>query len=53
MHFLKVFFKVQLFVLREREREREQGRERIPSRVHTIGTEPDTGLEPANREVMT
>ena len=28
-------------------------RERIPSRPHTVGTEPDVGLEPMNREIMT
>ena len=36
---------------RERERERERGR--IPSRLHTVSTEPDVGLIPTNREIMT
>ena len=44
---------------REREREfkwgrdREKGRERIPSRVHAVSMEPDAGLNPMNREIMT
>ena len=42
---------------RKREREREQGtgreRERIPSRLHTVSTEPDVGLELTNLETMT
>ena len=48
---------------RERERERERaraekgqretGRDRIPSRLHTVSVEPDTGLELMNCEVMT
>ena len=49
--------------VRKREREREKvhthtrlsrGRaERIPSRLHTVSTEPNTGLELANHEIMT
>ena len=35
---------------RGREREGERERERIPSR---FSTEPDVGLEPTNREIMT
>ena len=45
---------------REREGERafEQGRaererERMPSRLHTVSTEPDVGLELMNHEMMT
>ena len=46
--------------MRERERERqsewgrgrERGRKRI-RRLHTVSTEPDTGLELTNREIMT
>ena len=42
---------------REREREHEQGgaeRERdISSRLHTVSTEPDTGLELTNHEIVT
>ena len=46
----------------ERERERactsEQGRgrkrrKRIPSRLHTVRAEPDTGLDPVNLETVT
>ena len=39
---------------RERERERERGRHRIRSRLHPgSSTEPDAGLKPTNREIMT
>ena len=33
---------------RERERKREREGERIPSRLHTVRTEPDAGLNPTN-----
>ena len=33
------------------ERERERGR--IPSRLHTVSTEPDAGLELMIHEIMT
>ena len=52
----KIFFNVYLF-FRERERKqrrgKETGRERIPSRLQAVGTEPDPGLELTNYEVMT
>ena len=35
------------------ERERERGSERIPSRFHTVSTEPDVGLERTNHDVVT
>ena len=46
---------------RERERERENAlkvgrskeRQRIPSRLLAVSTEPDTGLGLMNREIMT
>ena len=44
---------------REREREHEQrsgtarGRERIPSRLCAVSSEPDAGLDPSNHEIMT
>ena len=38
---------------RGRERERERERERIPSRLCTISTEPNTGLDLINCEIMT
>ena len=43
---------------REREnmhqgRGRERGREKIPSRLLKFSAEPDTGLDPTNREIMT
>ena len=43
---------------RETERENEQGRvrergERIPSRLHTVSTEPNAGLDLKNCEIMT
>ena len=58
-----LFFNVHLF-LRERERETEcergRGRERegdteseAGSRLRAVGTEPDAGLEPTDREIMT
>ena len=30
----------------------ERGRERIPSRHHTVRVEPNMGLNPRNREIM-
>ena len=62
--FLPFFFNVYLF-LRERERERETevsggGAERegdteseAGSRLHAVSTDPDTGLEPTNCEIVT
>ena len=35
------------------EGDRKGERERIPSRLHTGSMEPDTGLEPTKREIMT
>ena len=35
-----------------RGRERERERERILSRLYTISTEPDSGLELTNHEIM-
>ena len=35
------------------ERGRKRGRERIPSRLHTVRTKPHTGLDPTDREIMT
>ena len=35
------------------EAERERRRERIPSRLHTVSTEPNVGLELTNGEIMT
>ena len=31
----------------------DRGRQRIPSRLHAVGAEPDTGLEPTNLEILT
>ena len=54
-----------LFIYSEREREsvcvhaheqrrsRERGRERIPSRLHTVSIESDVGLDSMNHEIMT
>ena len=36
-----------------REREERGGRQRIPSRLHTVSAEPDVGLNPMNSEFMT
>ena len=54
-----VAFFLFIFILRERESmsrgeaERERERERIPSRLCTSSTEPDTGLEPTNHQITT
>ena len=45
--FLKKF--IYLFKERVRERERERARERIPSRLHAVSTEPDSGLDLMNQ----
>ena len=37
----------------QRARERERGRERIPSRLHTVLVEIDVGLELPKHETMT
>ena len=37
----------------EQGRHRERGRERIPSRLHAVSTEPNTGLDPTNSEITT
>ena len=37
----------------QRERERERERERISSRLLTVSKEPNSGLSPMNREIMT
>ena len=50
------FYFFNLFILRGyrgRERERERGRERIPSRLHTVSEEPNSGLEFIYREITT
>ena len=47
--------------MKERERESahasgegaERGRDRIPGRLHAVGTEPNAGLELMNTEIMT
>ena len=33
--------------------QRERERERIPSRIRAVSTEPDVGLKPTNREILT
>ena len=51
------FFSVYSFIQRVRERERkrgrEGGREKVPSKLCTVSVEPDVGLDPINREIMT
>ena len=44
-----------IYVFREKEGERggPRRRERIPSRLYAVSTEPDVGLEPTNHEIMT
>ena len=52
---LKKFFLMFIYFERKRagEGQRESERERIPSRLHTASIEPDLGLKPMNREIMT
>ena len=38
---------------RDRERETERERQRILSKLHAVSAEPNIGLEPMNREIMT
>ena len=45
---LLFFFNVYLFIERER-----AGKERIPSRLHALSTEPNIGLDLTNEEIMT
>ena len=49
------FFRKFIYVERERAqgRGRMRGRERIPSRLRPVGPEPNVGLEPTNREILT
>ena len=53
--FLSLPLKKKCLLLREREGEREEqrGRERIPSRLHTVSAEPNLGLDLMNCEIMT
>ena len=37
----------------ERGKERERERKRIPSRLLTVGVDPNAGLHPTNCEIMT
>ena len=34
-------------------RDRERERERVPGRLRIVSAEPDVGLEPTNREIVT
>ena len=53
----RVFF-VFIYLLWKRESKREQGRgrdtgrQRIPSRLHAVSAEPDTGFDLMNHEIM-
>ena len=59
----KVFFFLSLLISFERKRDRvhvhkwnkgrEKGRKRIPSRLHSVSTEPDARLKLTNHEIMT
>ena len=42
-----------LVALSPGEVQRQTGRERIPSGLHAVSTEPDLGLNPTNGEIMT
>ena len=49
-------FFLRLFIYFERETDRYEqgrGRDRIPSGLHTVSTEPSVGLKLMNREIMT
>ena len=53
-----LFFIFFMLIHFEREHTREQGREerkgeRIPSRFHTVSTEPNSGLDLTNCEILT
>ena len=54
-----VFFNVYLLILRRQDRvpagegQRERDRERIPSLLHAVSTEPDVRLDLMNHEIMT
>ena len=39
--------------MHKQRRGREKGREGIPSRLRTVSTEPDMGLEPTHHKLMT
>ena len=47
------FLSLFLYFGRKRERAAERGRERIPSRVYTVITEPDAGLDFMSHKIMT
>ena len=51
--FLLTIFNVYLFGEREGDRERERERERTLSRLHAASTEPHTGFQLMNHEMMT
>ena len=46
-----------MFILRETARvgkeQREEERESIPSMLHVVSTDPDSGIHPTNCEIMT
>ena len=44
-----IYFEIE----QEQERDREKGRERIPSRLHTVSAESDVGLALTNCEIVT
>ena len=52
-NFINSFFLSLFIYFDKRERQRERGRERIPSRFHTVSAEPDAGLELMNCQIMT
>ena len=51
--FLRLIISFERVGGREQGRGQKRGRERIPSRFHTVSTEPNTGLQPTNRGIMT
>ena len=55
---LHPFFFLKFIILREERNRvqvgegRERKRERVPSSLHTVNTQPDEGLELTNQEIM-
>ena len=51
--FILSFFFKKKFIYFEREEWGGGEKERVPSRLHTISTEPDVGIDLTNGEIMT
>ena len=53
LKFIYLFWERERVSKHKQGRGRDRGRERIPSRLCTVSTEPDVGLKPMNCEIMT